>query len=155
MSLGEITRAAVLAAIAEYDELGQDDFLARYGFERARSCLLIHDGKAYDSKAIVGVAHGFLPGEGALPAGYFSGGEATVGRPLRRLGFTVQVGELTIASLVRLLAKLNVFYAGGLPALYQPILLLWAISRAGRSEPRLVTWETTQDEVSALIECYG
>ena len=115
MSLGEITRDAVLAAIAKYDELGQDEFLARYGFDRARSYLLIHDDKAYDSKAIVGVAHGFLPGERALSAGDFSGGEATVGRLLRHVGFTVQVGDLTAASLVRLLAKLNVFYLTACP----------------------------------------
>lgn len=60
MGLRDVTREAVLAAVAEYDELGQDDFLRKYGFYRARSYLLIHDGKAYDSKAIVGAAHGFL-----------------------------------------------------------------------------------------------
>ena len=59
MGLRDITRTAVLAAIAEYDRLGQDEFLDKYGFDRARSYLLIHNGKAYDSKAIVGVAHGF------------------------------------------------------------------------------------------------
>ena len=48
----------VRQAAAEYDELGQDEFLARYGFGRARAYLLIIDGKAYDSKAILGVAYG-------------------------------------------------------------------------------------------------
>ena len=130
MGLRDITRAAVLEAIAEYDRLGQDEFLAKYGFDRARSYLLIHNGKAYDSKAIVGVAHGFVPGERALAARDFSGGEATVGRLLRGLGFTVQVGELTAGRLVSLLTKLNVYRSGGLPALYQPITLLWAFARA-------------------------
>jgi 5-methylcytosine-specific restriction enzyme A len=155
MGWRDITREAVLAAIAEYDRLGQDEFLSRYGFDRARSYLLVHDGKAYDSKAIVGVAHGFLPGERALSAGEFSGGEATVGRLLRGLGFSVQVGELTAGTLVRLLTKLNVYYSDGLPALYQPITLLWAVSRAGRGEPRLVSWNETEQEISALVECYG
>jgi 5-methylcytosine-specific restriction enzyme A len=155
MGLRDITREAILAAIAEYDRLGQDEFLSKYGFDRARSYLLIHDGKAYDSKAIVGVAHGFLPGERALSARDFSGGEATVGRLLRGLGFAVQAGELTANTLVRLLTKLNVYYSGGLPALYQPITLLWAISRAGRGEPRLVSWDETEREISALVECYG
>jgi len=155
MGLRDITREAVLAAIAEYDRFGQDEFLSKYGFDRARSYLLIHDGKPYDSKAIVGVAHGFLPGERALAARDFSGGEATVGQLLRGLGFTVRVGELTVNTLVRLLTKLNVYYSDGLPALYQPITLLWAISRAGRGEPRLVSWNETEREISALVECYG
>jgi 5-methylcytosine-specific restriction enzyme A len=155
MGLRDITRAAVLEAIGEYDRLGQDEFLAKYGFERARSYLLIHNGRAYDSKAIVGVAHGFLPGERALAARDFSGGEATVGRLLRGLGFTVQVGDLTAGRLIRLLTELNVYRSGGLPALYQPITLLWAFARAGRGEPRLVSWEETQRQVAELIKRYG
>ena len=155
MGLRDITRAAVLTAIDEYDRLGQDEFLAKYGFDRARSYLLIHNGRAYDSKAIVGVAHGFLDGEAALAARDFSGGEATVGRLLRGLGFTVQVGDLTAGRLVSLLTKLNVYRSGGLPALYQPITLLWAFARAGRREPRLVSWEETQRHVAELIKRYG
>jgi 5-methylcytosine-specific restriction protein A len=155
MGLRDITRAAVLAAIDEYDRLGQDGFLGEYGFDRARSYLLIHNGKAYDSKAIVGVAHGFLPGERALSARNFSGGEATVGQLLRRLGFTVQVGDLTVGKLVSLLTKLNVYRSGVMPALYQPITLLWAFGRARRGEPRLVPWEETQNQVAALFQRYG
>jgi 5-methylcytosine-specific restriction protein A len=155
MGLRDITRAAVLEAIAECDRLGRDEFLAKYGFDRARSYLLIHGGKAYDSKAIVGVAHRFLPAERALAARDFSGGEATVGRLLRGLGFTVQVGDLTTGELVRLLTRLNVYRSDGLPALYQPITLLWAFARAGRGEPRFVSWEETQRQVAALIKRHG
>ena len=68
MALADITREAVLAALAEHDELGQDQFLAKYGFDRARLYVLVHDGKPYDSKAIVGAAHGFLPGQKPLAA---------------------------------------------------------------------------------------
>lgn len=156
MALRDVTREAVLAAIGEYDRLGQDGFLAEYGFDRARSYLLIHDGKAYDSKAIVGAAHGFLPGERALAAGDFSGGEATVGRLLRRLGFTVQVGEITGRRLAELLSRLDVYRdAAGIPALYQPITLLWAISRASRGEPRMTRWDETRRSVRYLIERFG
>jgi 5-methylcytosine-specific restriction protein A len=137
MALSDITRDAVLQAIGEYDRLGQEGFLERYGFDRARQYLLVHEGKGYDSKAIVGAAHGFLPGERPLAAGEFSGGEATVGRLLRRLGFTVQVDEaLTGDRLVRLLSRLQVYRRDGLPALYQPITLLWAFGcrrRRGRA----------------------
>jgi hypothetical protein len=92
MALRDITRDAVLAAIAEYDRLGQEEFLHRYGFERARQYVLVHDGKSYDSKAIVGVAHGFLPGNAPLAADEFSGGKVTVERLLARLEFQVQEG---------------------------------------------------------------
>ena len=93
VALGDITREAVLAAIAEYDRLGQEAFLHRHGFDRARQYVLLHDGKRYDSKAIVGVAHGYLPGEAMLTSSEFSGGRATVGRLLTGLGFHVEEGD--------------------------------------------------------------
>lgn len=82
-----ITRPAVLAAIAEYDELGKNRFLDKYGFGEARD--FEFDGRRYDSKAIVGAAYGHLPGQEALTADSFSGGEQTVARRLRSLGFVV------------------------------------------------------------------
>jgi 5-methylcytosine-specific restriction protein A len=90
-SISEITdRNAVLQAIAEYDQLGQADFLEKYGFRPARKYRLVHDGKGYDSKAILGVAYRYqFPSRGALASDDFSGGEATVGRVLDSLGFTV------------------------------------------------------------------
>jgi 5-methylcytosine-specific restriction enzyme A len=156
VALNDITRGAVLQAIGQYDRLGQDGFLERYGFDRARQYLLVHDGKRYDSKAIVGAAHGFLPKQRPLTASEFSGGEATVGRLLRRLRFTVQVGDaLTADGLVRLLSKLQVYRRDGLPALYQPITLLWAFGRAFDDEPRLVSWAETRQQVSDLFDRYG
>lgn len=156
MGLPDITRTQILAAVAEYDELGQDEFLRKYGFARARSYLMIHNGKAYDSKAIVGAAHGFLDGQEPLDAGQFSGGEATVGRLLRRLGFTVQVsGDLTGDEAVAMISKLHVGWSTGQPALYQPITLLWAIGRAYRGAPRIEAWEATRLRVGELLERYG
>jgi hypothetical protein len=83
-------RNAVLQAIAEYDELGRDAFLARYGYGPARSFFLVHNGKRYDSKALAGVAVGKqFPASGPLTASEFSGGEATVKAKLEQLGFEV------------------------------------------------------------------
>lgn len=156
MALRDITRSAVLAAIAEYDQVGQEAFLSRYGFDRARLYVLVHDGKSYDSKAVVGAAHGYLPGKAALVAREFSGGEATVGRLLRKLGFTVHVGEgLTTGWLDRLLTTLQVDRSAGVPALYQPITLLWAIGRARRGEPRVISWQETEQQVRTLFQDYG
>ncbi len=89
VALPELSRREILQAVAEYDRLGQDWFLEKYGFGAARSYRLVVDGKTYDSKAIVGAAHGFLPGQEPLAAPDFSGGAATVGRLLSRLGFEV------------------------------------------------------------------
>ncbi|MDF3284979.1 HNH endonuclease [Gordonia sp. N1V] len=82
-----LTRDSVRAAIDACDQIGRDAFLERYGFKEAREYFLIHDGHAYDSKAIVGVAHGVATGE-YLRSGDFTGG-AHVAEVLRRLGFPV------------------------------------------------------------------
>jgi hypothetical protein len=51
-------RAAVLAAISEYDQLGQESFLKKYGFGKSTKFILRHEGREYDSKAIAAVAFG-------------------------------------------------------------------------------------------------
>ncbi|WP_067966876.1 HNH endonuclease [Nocardiopsis trehalosi] len=89
MPLTDITRDAVLQAIAEYDALGQDAFLRTHGFQRALSHDLVHNGRTYDSTAICGVAHKYATGR-LLRASEFSGGAATVGRKLGALGFEVR-----------------------------------------------------------------
>lgn len=89
MTLSDLNREAVLKAIEEFDALGRGDFLRKYLFRPARSYFLILGGRRYDSKAIVGAAHGYLPGCAALAAADFSGGERTVKVQLERLGFVV------------------------------------------------------------------
>src|SRR5712691_5295043 len=89
MALADITRAEVLAAIGECDRLGQEAFRREHGYGPVRWYFLVDDGKGYDSKAIVGATHGYLPGERPLNSGEFSGGNDRVARLLRRLGFTV------------------------------------------------------------------
>src|SRR5437867_3354561 len=104
MGLGELTsRDAVLAAIREFDDLGGKAFLRKYGFGPARDYALVHDGKQYDSKAIVGAAHGFEhPADGPLRSDAFSGGTATVVRKLESLGFEVaRIGESTTTPAAR------------------------------------------------------
>jgi predicted HAD superfamily Cof-like phosphohydrolase len=79
----------VRQAVAEYDRLGQDEFLAHYGFGRATAYLLVVDGKAYDSKAILGVAYRLATGKPMGPH-EFSGGAQGAAGVLRRLGFDVR-----------------------------------------------------------------
>ena len=89
MALSDLTASAVIKAIQEFDQLGRDAFLKKYGFGKARSYELRIDGRSYNSKAIAGAAHGYLSGHTALTPDEFSGGEATVQNTLERLGFTV------------------------------------------------------------------
>jgi hypothetical protein len=93
MALSDITdRSAVLRAIEEFDRIGRDAFLAKYRFGESRSYWLLHDGKRYDSKAIIGAAHGYArPDLRPMTAADFSGGNSTVRRTLNRLGFEVVV----------------------------------------------------------------
>jgi 5-methylcytosine-specific restriction enzyme A len=88
MTLADITRDSVVRALDEFDRLGREAFLARHGFGEARTYLIVRDARLYDSKAIVGVAHGVATGR-TLAAREFSGGDATVARLLTRLGFVV------------------------------------------------------------------
>jgi hypothetical protein len=87
VALSDLTRESVLQAMQEYDELGAEEFLSRYGFAPARMYRLAEHGRQYDSKAIVGVAHGYATGQ-FLTASDFSGGQQTVVKTLEALGFS-------------------------------------------------------------------
>jgi 5-methylcytosine-specific restriction protein B len=93
MALADLTEpSAVLKAMEEADTLGRQAFLDKYGFSPSREYFVRHDGKLYDSKAIIGAAHGYQhPDRGPLRSTDFSGGEQTVQRKLEQLGFAVEV----------------------------------------------------------------
>ncbi|MGH2656736.1 MAG: hypothetical protein ACRDIZ_08595 [Actinomycetota bacterium] len=83
---------SVLRAVQEFDRLGRDTFLEKYHFGKAYNYFLVIDRRLYDSKAVLGVAHGYeFPDKGPLRGAQFSGGQATVKRKLEELGFDVRV----------------------------------------------------------------
>ena len=91
MALGDVTAEGVERAMVEFDRLGRTAFLGQFGFGKAREYFLVHGAGRYDSKAVVGAAHGYdRPDLGPLRAQDFSGGDATVARLLESLGFTVE-----------------------------------------------------------------
>ncbi|HEU4513040.1 MAG TPA: hypothetical protein VFR87_08040 [Nocardioidaceae bacterium] len=91
-TLDAIRREHVVKAIEEYDALGAEEFLSRYGFRTARDYVLVYDGRSYDSKAVVAVAHGYATGR---PLSYdeLRGGKDGAAKVLWDLGFEVTVSE--------------------------------------------------------------
>lgn len=88
MGLADIQKEDVLASIKEYDKLTGPVFLRRYRFGEAKTYFIHHEGKRYDSKAIMGYAHGVRTGI-FWTTKDFTGGEDSVVSRLRHLGFEV------------------------------------------------------------------
>jgi 5-methylcytosine-specific restriction protein A len=88
VTLADVTRAGLLAAVEEFNRLGREAFLAAHGFSRSKAYFLDHEGQLYDSKPLMGHAHGVDTGTPWGPRD-FSGGDKTVARQLEDLGFTV------------------------------------------------------------------
>jgi 5-methylcytosine-specific restriction enzyme A len=87
MGLKDLTDPEALTkALNEFDAIGRDAFLDKYGFGKSKNYFVFRDGKEYDSKAIIGAAHGYQTGT-PLAAADFSGGSHTVQPKLRKLGF--------------------------------------------------------------------
>ncbi|GAA4635894.1 hypothetical protein GCM10023196_083390 [Actinoallomurus vinaceus] len=156
MALPDITREAVLAAIAECDRMGRDAFLDKYGFRRALRYRLRYNGTLYDSKAIAGVAHGYLPGESPLRD--FSGGIGHAVTALQRLGFevidehTARPTPQTIDEVVATIGDLQRALVASKPMLKQAVVLLWAIGRARAGEDRLLNWADTVAALTPLLD---
>lgn len=91
MSIYELSdREAVLEAMAEFDSMARDPFLAKYGFGRSTRYIVLHDGKEYDVKAIAGAAHGIqFPEQGPLKSADFTSGTGTTVPKMVSLGFEV------------------------------------------------------------------
>jgi len=83
-----VTREHVLAVLDEYDKIGREVFLTRHGFGTEREYVLWHDGRSYDSKAVLGVAYGRANGKIAK-SDDFTGGKAGAVRVLSDLEFTI------------------------------------------------------------------
>jgi len=60
-TFSSVTRQHVLAALAEHDARGAEEFLAVYGFEPGAGTVT-HEDRTYDARAILGVAHKFATG---------------------------------------------------------------------------------------------
>ncbi|MFT7838107.1 HNH endonuclease [Saccharothrix sp. BKS2] len=141
----------VLRAIALFDRIGREKFLGDHRYEKAREYVLVHNGREYDSKAIVGVAHGFIEGRSPLLPNQLSGGASHAAGHLCALGFEVR-GMAAVSAEA---------FLGGLLAVHREhvagaITLLWAIGRAAdRDAPPLHPRDALRAEVGRLLADHG
>ncbi|MGW5380698.1 HNH endonuclease [Nocardia sp. NPDC003999] len=156
MALRDLTRDTVIAAINEFDAVGREQFLAKYGFAESRRLFVVHQGRSYDSKALAGAAHGYLSGQPPLKATELSGGWRHAAGVLQRLGFDVaeRVPTSTVHDLVRVIDKLRPATVADGPMLKQAVVLFWAIGRAQRGENRVLPWKHTHAELVPLLTAH-
>jgi 5-methylcytosine-specific restriction protein A len=91
MALNDISADGVLTAMREYDRIGEEAFFEKYGFEAATKYWVKHDGKRYASKAVANVAQALGMKRSYSHDIRIGGGEQTVVRRLRELGFEVPI----------------------------------------------------------------
>jgi hypothetical protein len=84
-----VTRAEVMRAMQEYDQLGPEAFFAAHGFAPTTTYDLVWEERRYPPKAVLGTAYEFATGN-RLASGDFEGGKAGAVKVLGNLGFTVQ-----------------------------------------------------------------
>jgi hypothetical protein len=84
-----VTRAEVLRAMEEYDQLGPERFFSAHGFAPTTTYELVWEERRYPPKAILGTAYEFATGR-RLASSDFEGGRTGAVRILEQLGFIVK-----------------------------------------------------------------
>lgn len=87
-----VTADHVTAAVAEYDELGAEQFYARNGFAPATTYELLVGGSSYPPKAVLGRAYELATGT-RLSSPDFEGGRSGAVKVLGALGFDVRLQQ--------------------------------------------------------------
>jgi len=85
----KLTRADVVSAIEEFDQLGPERFFSAHGFGPTTTYDLVWNERLYPPKAILGTAYEFATGR-RLASGDFEGGKAGAVKVLGKLGFNIQ-----------------------------------------------------------------
>ena len=87
-TFSSVMRQHVLQALAEYDARGGEEFLSAYDFGPLPGYALLHEGRSYDVRAVLGVAHRFATGRLATSDEFSNGIQGPVAI-LRKRGFDV------------------------------------------------------------------
>lgn len=90
VSYAELTdRASVESAMAEFDQIGRDAFLQKYGYGEAKEYFVVTESGRYDSKAVFGAAYELQHGV-AVAHQEISGGRNGAAGRLAELGFDIE-----------------------------------------------------------------
>lgn len=155
MAFIDIRAEDVLEAMKVMDDPAEGPKLIKQlHFGPARRYRVVHQGRFYDSKPLVGIAHGLRTGE-YLASDKFSGGYKSLGWLSTRLGF-----HIDDQAWLYKISQLRVDRTHGKPAPYQYVVLLWAIARCLHSDDllgdrRLVAFSDVRDELSELLEPFA
>jgi len=84
-----VTAGHVAQAAQEYDALGADAFFAKRGYAPTTTYDLVHGGRVYPPKAILGAAYEIATGT-RLASTDFEGGKSGAVKVLTELGFSVR-----------------------------------------------------------------
>lgn len=93
MSISDLNRAVVHAAMVEHDEYGAEAFCAEYGFEMWCDYVLVDGDQQYGIQALAAAAHAYLPGLTPLTPAEVADVDAVKER-LTTLDFTVRTPRL-------------------------------------------------------------
>ena len=88
----EVSRLAATSvefALGEWDEIGREEFLQRHGLFGAFKYVIFQEGRQYDAKAILVRSARYQENDDSISITDFGTTEATIAKPLRRLGFVV------------------------------------------------------------------
>jgi hypothetical protein len=85
----KVTRADVVRATEEYDQLGPERFFSEHGFAPTTTYDLVWEERRYPPKGILGTAYEFATGE-RLASDDFEGGKSGAVKVLEELGFTIE-----------------------------------------------------------------
>jgi hypothetical protein len=91
--ISKLLASSIEASLAEWDEIGRQEFLDRHSLHGAFKYVIVSDSKQYDAKAILVRAARRQVSDDSLALSEFGTTEATVAEPLRKLGFTVRPKE--------------------------------------------------------------
>ena len=87
--VSRLVRRSVELVLAEWDEVGREEFLERHSLHAAFKYVVVYEGRKYDAKAVLVQSARYQENDVGISLGDIGTTEAAVARPLRRLGFVV------------------------------------------------------------------
>lgn len=87
-TFSSVSAQHVLQAIAEHDDRGPEAFLAAHGYTPSPDAVILHEGRQYDARAVMAVAHRYATGLIVRPEEFRSSLDQAL-LVLRRRGFEV------------------------------------------------------------------